>query len=456
MSDTIVNHALPLLYLTQHGLINYSDWAHELRGHFVLRKVADASFANVYRLISSSNSLVNLPPTPHRMGSVLKIIPLSPPSLEFSKHICESEPAYAGSHTESTSLSTPADVASEIKIMQQLSGVSGYATILSVRVLQGQPPEGFLDSTSPAIEAIRKTQDTFNDVVRINTCPLDQLWAVIEMEDAGSSLETLVESGQFSDIWSVWDVFWQVVLALSRGEDVAQFEHRDLHLGNICISKHENCRASWTSSPSCLRDVVGFTSLKATIVDYTISRATISTGSDRSVAYVDLNSLPLLFDGDSEYGYQYDIYRYMRSAVFFSSPSPWLSCFDNLNFAQVTETTGKSWAGFHPITNVVWLHYLLNMLLSSELPSQPLPSTNVGNRDQEDCENAIEVKNTLRTVQGLLDLASVGGNEIASASDLANLALGNRWLRGGTVGASEGSATLYNSTSGHGNQIARG
>ena len=76
-----------------------------------------------------------------------------------------------------------------------------------------------------------------------------QLWAVIEMEDAGVDLEgcDVVGVGRDDDrhdeknskiggvdgdegwgIFGVWDVFWGVSSALAKGEKEARFEVRQL------------------------------------------------------------------------------------------------------------------------------------------------------------------------------------------------------------------------------------
>jgi serine/threonine-protein kinase haspin len=35
-----------------------------------------------------------------------------------------------------------------------------------------------------------------------------QLWAVIEMQDAGTDVEKMMENGGLNSIWEIWDVFW--------------------------------------------------------------------------------------------------------------------------------------------------------------------------------------------------------------------------------------------------------
>lgn len=112
-----------------------------------------------------------------------------------------------------------------------------------------------------------------------------------------------------TDIWGTWDVFWGVVLALGKGEDDVGFEHRDLHMGNICVSKRQ-----WSLDEIDPRKNLGFTGIETTLIDYTISRAEISPGTE-DVAFLDLENDLSLFEGDAAEEYQYEIYRYMRAAM---------------------------------------------------------------------------------------------------------------------------------------------
>ena len=123
------------------------------------------------------------------------------------------------------------------------------------------------------------------------------------------------------------------------------FQHRDLHLGNICVrySPSSSSSPSVLSSQSIVDKLdrkLGFTGLETTIIDYTLSRAdlndvddtnaeekrekpscpepgtpTMNADAERqsdktfSVAYLDLESDPALFEGDGNVDTQYNFYR---------------------------------------------------------------------------------------------------------------------------------------------------
>lgn len=123
------------------------------------------------------------------------------------------------------------------------------------------------------------------------------------------------------DIWATWDVFWGVVLALGKGEENVGFEHRDLHMGNICVSKRQGRLDDNSAHRSRIDPTrnLGFTGIETTLIDYTISRAEINQGTseaEEDVAFLDLEKDLTLFEGDAEEEYQYEIYRHMRAAMY--------------------------------------------------------------------------------------------------------------------------------------------
>ncbi|KAF3894852.1 hypothetical protein GTR04_2860 [Trichophyton interdigitale] len=141
------------------------------------------------------------------------------------------------------------------------------------------------------------------------------------MENAGFELEKF----KFSSVFQVYDVFWGVALALARAEQYASFEHRDLHLGNVCVKQKQppldECqkgRAKMDNSEIELSARLGLSGLETTIIDYSLSRAelspceTLDTGyTNGSVAWTDLEKKEI-FDAvgrDEEEKFLRDTYR---------------------------------------------------------------------------------------------------------------------------------------------------
>lgn len=122
-----------------------------------------------------------------------------------------------------------------------------------------------------------------------------------------------------------------MAISLAISESEYQFEHRDLHWGNILIVPTTDKLLSFNlnGKPIQLRS----NGVKATIIDYTLSRLVFN----KCCLYQDLASDPELFDATGDY--QYDIYRLMKNCTY------------------------NQWEVFEPYTNVLWLHYTINKLI---------------------------------------------------------------------------------------------
>jgi serine/threonine-protein kinase haspin len=218
-------------------------------------------------------------------------------------------------------------------------------------------------------------------------------------------------------VWEVWDVFWQVVLSLAKGEEGSEFEHRDLHLGNVCIRRTYTAEERNNSAIDPTRKL-GFTNIETTIIDYTISRCRMP---DDSIAYMDLSRDNALFEGDSTEEYQYDIYRYMRGVMY----QDWA-------YAQPTvkqmRKCGRTWEQFHPQTNLVWLHLILYKLLE-QMEWSSVKMKDVRNKKERSLlKRRKQLEKVLLRVQELLDPGEICGNGMWAAGDLVALAVGEEWL----------------------------
>jgi serine/threonine-protein kinase haspin len=310
------------------------------------------------------------------------------------------------------------------------------------------------------------------------------------MQDAGTDVEKVMHRGGLSTVWEIWDVFWGVCLSVAKAEEACRFEHRDLHLENICI------RSSRTESEEDLVNPVikdplgrrlGFTGLETTVIDYTLSRADVSSSASRrsslttdasslsqsspctpstalEVAFLDLNKDMTLFAGDASEEYQYEIYRYMRGAVLYDDPlqfeDPTESQVDqprrsprkmpqHIRFDDSEQATphvslpSDIWRSFHPKTNLVWAHFLLYKLLEHLDGNEPsnLSSTQImRNVEASSEEKSKVVKKTkkmykvLERVAELLDPGALAQKDgLGSMKELALLAMEERWLRVGDV-----------------------
>ncbi|CAN4110878.1 unnamed protein product [Withania somnifera] len=155
-----------------------------------------------------------------------------------------------------------------------------------------------------------------------------ECYAVFIQEHGGKDLESFVLLN-FDEARSLLS---RVTLALVVSEAAYEFEHRDMHWGNILLSRKGLHTVQFTLEGKEI--YVRTYGLLVSIIDFTLSR--INTGED--ILFLDLSSDPEHFEGPKG-DKQFDTYRKMR------------------------DVTGEFWEGSFPKTNVLWLQYLVDILL---------------------------------------------------------------------------------------------
>lgn len=123
-----------------------------------------------------------------------------------------------------------------------------------------------------------------------------------------------------------------MALSLAIAESKFEFEHRDLHWGNILISSTTEKTFKFALNGKTVE--LNSKGVKATIIDYTLSRITY----DNCCLYQDLAADPELFEADGDY--QFEIYRLMKAR------------------------TENQWERFEPYTNLLWIHYILDKIIN--------------------------------------------------------------------------------------------
>lgn len=504
LEDPYTSYVSSLLSLQSYGraIIPFKGWSASLEPHFAVSKIAEASFSEVYRLSATKTTCRSM------KESVLKLVPLrSAPNAplrgnsqsratrnpdaqaQMEKEAREEEDSWK-SHVD--------DVHSEVKLLQNLNYIPGFTQFREITILQGRPSKAFNDAWKAWNKARpRGKKSEFPDPSKKASYDETQLWAVIEMQDAGTDVEKVMEKGGLSTVWEIWDVFWGVCLSVAKAEEACRFEHRDLHLENICI------RSSRTESDEDLlnpvikdplRRKLGYTGLETTVIDYTLSRADVCSASRRSssmtdislisqsspctpstpmeVAYLDLNKDMGLFAGDASEEYQYEIYRYMRGAVYYNDPlrseepqesypdqlrrsprkTPQHIRFDDpdLGTSPKKQSTNMSfdppsdiWRSFHPKTNLVWAHFILYKLLEHLQGNEPasLSSAQIMRNVEASSEEkskvarkAAKMYKVLERVAELLEPSALARKDsLGSMKELVVLSMEERWLRTGDV-----------------------
>ncbi|KAL8166319.1 hypothetical protein V2J09_007818 [Rumex salicifolius] len=158
--------------------------------------------------------------------------------------------------------------------------------------------------------------------------PEHQRYVVFVLEHGGTDLESFV----LSDYEEAKSLLAQVTASLAVAEAAFQFEHRDLHWGNILLSRKETPELQFTLEGKQFS--IKTSGLSVSVIDFTLSR--LNTGN--IILYLDLSSDPELFEGPKG-DKQAETYRRMR------------------------DVTDECWEGSFPKTNVVWLQYLVDVLL---------------------------------------------------------------------------------------------
>ncbi|KAL1534993.1 non-specific serine/threonine protein kinase [Salvia divinorum] len=156
----------------------------------------------------------------------------------------------------------------------------------------------------------------------------DQCYVVFVQQHGGRDLESFVLLN-FDEARSL---LVQVTLALAVAEAAYEFEHRDLHWGNVLLTRKEPASLQFTLEGKKL--LIKTFGLVISIIDFTLSR--MNTGED--ILFLDLSSDPEIFEGPKG-DKQADTYRKMR------------------------DVTDECWEGSFPKTNVLWLQYLVDILL---------------------------------------------------------------------------------------------
>eukprot|EP00062_Callorhinchus_milii_P004956 gi/632943916/ref/XP_007887217.1/ PREDICTED: serine/threonine-protein kinase haspin [Callorhinchus milii] len=267
-------------------------------------KIGEGVFGEVFRTINDNGEFM-----------VFKIIP-----IEGAKYV-NGEPQKKFE-----------EILSEIIISKKLHQLSeegenhtiGFISLHNVYCVKGSYPGELLK----AWDNYNQTKTSEND--RPDESKDEQLYMIFEFEFGGCDLESM--NTKIPSIEVAKSVLHQITASLAVAEVALNFEHRDLHWGNVLIKRTalkqiEYCLAGTTYKI----DTHGFL---ANIIDYTLSRV----GTDGVLHFCDLSSETSFFCGQGDY--QFDIYRKMRE--------------ENFN----------KWSDYNPHSNVLWLHYLAEKMLN--------------------------------------------------------------------------------------------
>ncbi|XP_025421593.1 myb-like protein D [Sipha flava] len=218
-------------------------------------------------------------------------------------------------------------IASELNKLFNKNGWNqsdSFCRLKNISCVQGKYPTHLIDLW----EQYNNEKGSDNDNPHI--LPDNQVYIVLEMVNGGIDVESYIFNSAYQSLFA----FLQIVFGLAVAEQQYNFEHRDLHIGNILVKR---IAVSQRISFKLDGDIFTIPShgVKVTIIDFTLSRI---THYNKSV-YNDLAEDTELFTSDGDY--QFEIYRLMQ------------------------KETNDQWALYKPKTNIYWLHYVLDKMLET-------------------------------------------------------------------------------------------
>nr|XP_019000175.1 HASPIN protein kinase [Kwoniella mangroviensis CBS 8507]OCF63636.1 HASPIN protein kinase [Kwoniella mangroviensis CBS 8507] len=311
-----------------------------------IRKVGEASYSEVFGLVVAEE-----------VEFVLKVIPLLS-SMRLDKT--------DGPMPDCTKME---DVKREIEVTKRMSQVpgGGFVQYIGSYVVEGVYPQQLLEQW----DEYKGTEGSAS--VRPSALSSTQKYCLLLLSHAGTDLETFKFS-QTQGWLQAAGVFWQIVSSLARAERWTEFEHRDLHEGQILIhpSKptHDDDEKNYLN-PSA-------SGVQTTIIDFGLSRLTIPVSDHSDSVWTEIPKE--VYEGK---GAQWDSYRLMRDKV-------------------ESEKGMEGWKGFNPITNVMWLQYILTYMLNTKLPRQLRQPNRRSSRAIKTYEREERAMNILQQAEKLL------------------------------------------------------
>eukprot|EP00892_Ulva_mutabilis_P006326 jgi/Ulvmu1/4065/UM019_0043.1 len=232
-------------------------------------------------------------------------------------------------HTELSQLRQPTAPHGDPSGVKSLC--SAFVNVMGCMLLRGE-------YYKPFAKAWKKFKATAPDAENDDPTdlPKDQLYLVLVSENGGQALEDVLLHS-FDEARSI---MLQVALALAVAETCHEFEHRDLHWGNILIKQVDQENHVQRYQLNGQEYKVNSYGNQVCIIDYTLCRLTSPQG-DILASKLDQEGMEWLFENT---GVQGDAYRGMKSVA----ERTW----------ETLEDPDMHWENFTPGTNVVWLGYL--------------------------------------------------------------------------------------------------
>ncbi|KAL0580082.1 hypothetical protein V5O48_001941 [Marasmius crinis-equi] len=287
------------------------------------RKVGEASYSEVFGI----------------GDVVLKVIPIRDETIDASVAALDDGPFP----------SEAKDVLKEIIVTRAMGEIDDrFVKLLRTYVVKGRYPQLLLELWDEYLEK------RGSESVRPDTFGVSQAYAIIVLPNGGPDLEAFKFVNATRTGWrQASSVFWQVAKALAHAEQLVSFEHRDLHWGQILVKslpvpttmpmQERVNQVAKVRPPKAHMDDPAH-GIQVTLIDLGLARMDAGDGAGgEMVHWTPPDDEVFMGEGD----YQFDIYRLMQ------------------------EQHRDHWDAFKPLTNVMWLHYLLVKLLQAKRLKPP-------------------------------------------------------------------------------------
>lgn len=195
----ILNEAVSSL--AAQSVQKFSAWAARSESAFDVVKIAEGSYGEVFKLRLRDDAEPRRAKLRAYGEGVFKVVPLRAQQGAGSKKFTRID-----------------EIVAEVKLLKLMDPIPGFARFREVHVVQGRFPESF----QRAWIVYKQTKDDCMNPNPANKRAYadNQLWAILEMDDAGIELEKF----RWSNMFQVYDIFWGVAMALARAEELALFE----------------------------------------------------------------------------------------------------------------------------------------------------------------------------------------------------------------------------------------
>lgn len=354
-------------------------------------KIAEATFSEVYSWSPEKCSdSADLSSKAHE-AFVMKVVPIKrSKSHSQRRHVNkmtdQNYDSRVGIEADEFPCETEwADVEKEVKLARLLGSESekGFLNFRGAFVVSGAYPPILLKEW-------KSYQERCPDKV-YNPSPgkfsRRQLYCCMLSGRAGEDLESF----DLRNWQEATSVFSQVAHTLSRAERDHEFEHRDLHWGNITVQRHKSAPEATAQTRGSGRASNGdisadeLVSLMAKTAIEPLTQDPLSSAKTKI-------SVTLLDFGLSRARFQIDE---SRSHVIWTEPDPDIfggtaeavdyqfECYDLMNAARKE----KSWSDYNSFSNVIWLHYLSRKLLEEKSLSPPRIAP-IGNRGSSSAKSS--------------------------------------------------------------------